>query len=188
MPAHRGTAVRTGDGWRMQAEKWFVTSGDVARLLHRHGERRGRATPSSRPCSWSTATPTGSSLSMTRSSPTTTRTAIPLSGSTAVAVAPCCAIGGDRQRREGQQLLVRRGTDPYRYPFVGAMWRLLDETIELVARPGAVRVPHLRLPGVTLPAGRLGADGAERGCWSTTRRSWQMIRPSTASSSTLTPA
>ena len=24
-----GTAVRTGDGWRLQAEKWFVTSGDV---------------------------------------------------------------------------------------------------------------------------------------------------------------
>ena len=24
-----GTAVRTGDGWHLQAEKWFVTSGDV---------------------------------------------------------------------------------------------------------------------------------------------------------------
>ena len=27
------TAVATGDGWRINGEKWFVTSGDVARVL-----------------------------------------------------------------------------------------------------------------------------------------------------------
>ena len=27
------TAVSTGDGWRINGEKWFVTSGDVARVL-----------------------------------------------------------------------------------------------------------------------------------------------------------
>src|SRR5581483_11836650 len=27
------TAVSVGDGWRINGEKWFVTSGDVARVL-----------------------------------------------------------------------------------------------------------------------------------------------------------
>jgi alkylation response protein AidB-like acyl-CoA dehydrogenase len=31
--AIEGTAVREGDGWRLRAEKWFVTSGDVADFL-----------------------------------------------------------------------------------------------------------------------------------------------------------
>src|SRR3954466_5170149 len=35
------TATQVDGGWRLDGEKWFVTYGDVARRLHRHGARAG---------------------------------------------------------------------------------------------------------------------------------------------------
>ena len=76
-----GSAERSADGFRLRAEKWFVTTGDKADyfIVMVNVVEEDAACP---PCSWSTATFRASSSSTTRRSPTTTPTAIRRSAST----------------------------------------------------------------------------------------------------------
>ena len=77
-----GRAEETAGGWRLHAEKWFVTTGDVADYYIVMVNVERRRASCCRRCSWSTATGPGSRSSTTRRSRTTTRTGTRPSAST----------------------------------------------------------------------------------------------------------
>ena len=109
-------AVRSDNGFVINGEKWFVTSGDVAYGPDRHGEPdRGRGRRS-RPCSWSTSHCPGIETiddpAFTHSYPD----GHPTIRFTDVEVGPGRRHRRGRRRRRTPEGLVRRGTPRYRGP------------------------------------------------------------------------
>ena len=152
----RARRARTATASGMRAEKWFVTTGDKADyfiVMVNVVEEDARL-------------PTlflvdrdfrASSSSTTRRSPTTSPTAIrrPLRR----AAAGERRAGRPRAGRPGRRAperVVRRGAAPHRGPLCRRDAPPAPRDGRVVARPPAVRLPDLRLPGRLLPAGRLG--------------------------------
>ena len=151
--------MRTDGGFRINGEKWFVTSGDVAQVLIVMANVIDGADKLPTLFLVDTDAP-GSSTSTTRTSPTTTPTAIrpsasPTSRSAEDAVIAGVGEGDELQRSwftEERLAIAARG--------VGAMWRLLEETVAWATgrEQGEGRIWDYQ--GVSFPLADSAADAA----------------------------
>ena len=153
------TAVATGDGWRINGEKWFVTSGDVARVLIVMANAIDGPDRLPR-YFWSSPTLPESSSSTTRGSPTTTRTAIRRSASPTSRSAPDAVIGGVGNGEALQRAWFTEERLGIATHGLGAMWRLLEETTAwaLSRQQGGTRIFDYQ--GISFPLADSATDAA----------------------------
>ncbi len=151
------TAERTPSGWRIRAEKWFVTSGDVAdfdivMVNVVDGGRTpadavsGRPRPARHRCH---RRPAVHPLVPSRPPHRPLR----LRGRRRRGAR---RRRHDRARRRAPERVVHRGADPHRRPLRRRDAAAARRRGRVGDRPRAVRRADLRLPGHQLPAGRLG--------------------------------
>ena len=155
------TAERTGDGYRINGEKWFVTSGDIADVLIVmanviDGEQR---LPT---LFLIDADAAGVEIvddpQFTHHYPE----GHPTIRFTDVEVGEDAVVQGVGEGEEMQRAWFLEERLGIAARGVGAMWRLLDETVEWATNSGSGRQPHLGPPGRQLPARRLGRGRRRR--------------------------
>ena len=154
----RRRRARSEGGWVIDGEKWFVTSGDVAAVLIVMAIASTAATGCRR-CSSSSRARRASSSSTTRSSRTTTRTGTRRSASRDVEVAPDAVIGGVGDGDALQRAWFTEERLGIATHGLGAMWRLLDETIawalRRASRAGSRIIDH---QGISFPLADSATD------------------------------
>ena len=156
------TAERTDGGFVINAEKWFVTSGDVATVIVVMANLIDGARPAADAVRRRHATARASRSSTTPTSRTAIPDRHPTIRFTDVEVGPDDVHrgvgGGDELQRswfsEERLGIAARG--------VGAMWRLLEETVDWATsrEQGGERIYDYQ--GVSLPARRLGGRRRRR--------------------------
>jgi len=153
------TAVRSGDGWRINGEKWFVTSGDVARVLIVmanvvDGEQR-------LPTLF-LIEPSAHGVEFTDDPPFTHNYphGHPTIRFTDVEVQSDAVIGGVGEGDELQRAWFTEERLGIATHGLGAMWRLLDETTDwaLNRRQGGTRIMDYQ--GISFPLADSAADAA----------------------------
>ncbi len=168
------TAVATDGGWRINGEKWFVTSGDVARVLivMANVVDGAELLPT-----LFLIEPDAPGVDFV-DDPKFTHNyphGHPTIRFTDVEVAADAVIGGVGNGLELQRAWFTEERLGIATHGLGAMWRLLEETLALDADAAPGRHADPRLPGDLVPARRLGdrrrrrpAAGAERRASSST--------------------
>ena len=152
-----GTAVETAGGWHLSTEKWFVTTGDVADyfIVMVNVLRDGELLPTLFLVDRDTpGIEVVDDPPFTHNYPhghPTIRFDCDLPADAVLGGPDLVGKGDELQNEWFVEERIHIGAR-----CVGAMRRLLAETVDWTIQRRAVRLPHLRLPGRQLPAGRLG--------------------------------